>query len=215
MSVPLVIIMSAISTKLSAFLFPGLTWKIATENKELFLTFDDGPHPLITPKVLNILDEYNAKATFFCVGENVQKHPEAYAEIISRGHQTGNHTFNHLKGWETSAKEYLDNIRKCNELVPSALFRPPHGRILPGQVRQLKKEGYQVVMWSVLARDYQQNSDKKNLLQKVLAQTKAGSIIVFHDSEKAAENMLYMLPEFLAHFSEKGYAFNVIEQQRT
>ncbi len=214
MSLPLSAIMSAISTKLSAFIFPGLTWKIPTESNELFLTFDDGPHPVVTPKVLNILDEYNAKATFFCVGDNVQKHPKVYAEIISRGHLTGNHTYNHVKGWETKKTAYLHNVQKCSKLSLPRLFRPPYGRITPAQIRLLKKTGYHIVMWDVLTRDYRENSNWKKLLHKALTKTKPGSIIVFHDSEKAAENMLYMLPEFLAHFSGKGYVFNAIDPQR-
>jgi peptidoglycan/xylan/chitin deacetylase (PgdA/CDA1 family) len=203
--------MSTLSTKIASLVFPGLTWKFPSRNKELFLTFDDGPHPVVTPKVLNILDEYKAKATFFCVGENVQKHPETYARILERGHRTGNHTFNHLKGWKTEKTEYLDNIRKCDELIDSRLFRPPHGRITSKQARMVVSSGYQIIMWSVLTKDYRQNGNREKLLQKAIRHTKPGSVVVFHDSEKAAENMLWMLPGFLAYFSEKGFVFKVVD----
>jgi len=203
--------MSTFSTKITSLVFPGLTWELPSGNNELFLTFDDGPHPVITPKVLNILDAYEAKATFFCVGENVQKHPETYAHIIERGHRTGNHTFNHMKGWGTEKTEYLDNIRKCRELVDSDLFRPPHGRITKKQAEILLASAYKIVMWSVLTKDYQQNSNREKLLQNAIRKTEPGSIIVFHDSEKAAENMLFLLPRFLEYFSGKGYVFKVID----
>ncbi len=202
--------MSTISTKITSMVFPELLWKFPSRNKELFLTFDDGPHPVITPKVLNILDAYEAKATFFCVGENVQKYPETYARILERGHRTGNHTFNHLRGWGTEKTEYLDNIRKCRELVDSDLFRPPHGRITKKQAEILLASGYKIVMWSVLTKDYQQNSNREKLLQNAIRKTEPGSIIVFHDSEKAAENMLFLLPRFLEYFSGKGYVFKAI-----
>ena len=199
--------MRIFSVNLLHLLFPDFTWKIPTKMKKLFLTFDDGPHPVITSKVLNILDEYNAKATFFCVGENVKEHPEIYKEILLKGHQTGNHTYNHLKGWNTATKSYIESIQRCKQLVISDLFRPPHGRITYKQVKALKKEGYRIIMWSVLTRDYNKGADKNGLLKRAIFKTKLGSIIVFHDSEKAEENLFYLLPKFLDHYARKGYSF--------
>lgn len=193
--------------RISAMLFPGLIWKLPAGKNEIYLTFDDGPHPVITPKVLNILDGYNAKATFFCVGENVQKYPETYAEIISRGHQTGNHTHNHVKGWKTQREKYLQNVHQCNRVVSSQLFRPPHGQITPPLARLLNKEGYKTVMWDVLTKDYSQRSVTEKRLQRAIHKTRDGSVVVFHDSDKAALHMLKILPEFLAHFSAKGFSF--------
>jgi len=202
--------MKQFSLIFSSLFFPGLTWKIPSKTKNIFLTFDDGPHPEITPKVLNILDAYDAKATFFCVGENVKKHQETYREIISRGHQTGNHTFHHLKGWSTPAKAYLNDVVKCSKHLESMLFRPPYGKITPLQINTLKKEGFNIVMWSVLTGDYKINANQKKLLKNAIKRTQPGSIIVFHDSEKAASNLMYLLPRFLEHFSKKGYLFKVI-----
>ena len=202
--------MSIFSVNLLHVLFPDFTWKIPTKMKKLFLTFDDGPHPVITSKVLNILDEYNAKATFFCVGENVKEHPEIYKEILLKGHQTGNHTYNHLKGWNTATKSYIESIQRCKQLVNSDLFRPPHGRITYKQVKALKKEGYRIIMWSVLTKDYNKTSNKDRLLKRAISKTRSGSIIVFHDNEKAEENLFYLLPKFLDHFTGKGYSFELI-----
>ncbi len=194
----------------SSFFFPGLTWKILSKTKRLYLTFDDGPHPEITPKVLNILEAYDAKATFFCVGENVNKYKDTYHEILNCGHQTGNHTYHHLNGWKTTTKEYIKDISMCSEQLDSKLFRPPHGKITPRQINMLKKQGFSIVMWSVLTRDYKTNVNKKNLLKKAIKRTQPGSIIVFHDSEKAADNLLYILPPFLEHFANEGYSFKII-----
>ena len=195
---------------LSGFLFPGLTWKKPPKNKQLYLTFDDGPHPVITPKVLNILDVYDAKATFFCVGENVKNNGDTYQEILKRGHKTGNHSFHHLNGWKTPNKDYISNVKMCAEHVQSSLFRPPHGRIKPKQIKVLRKEGYSIIMWTVLTKDYKENGDQKKMLKIAIKKTNPGSIIVFHDSEKAADNLLYMLPEFLEYFTRKGYTFKTL-----
>jgi len=202
--------MRIFSVNLLHVFFPGLTWKIPTKTKKLFLTFDDGPHPVITSKVLNILDEYNAKATFFCIGENVKNHPKIYNEILIKGHQTGNHTYNHLRGWNTTTTKYLENIQKCSQLVNSDLFRPPHGRISYRQIKALKKEGYRIIMWSVLTKDYYKTGHKNRLLKRAIRKTRSGSIIVFHDSKKAEENLFYLLPKFLDHFTGKGYLFELL-----
>lgn len=191
------------------FLLPGLVWKVKTDKKEIFLTFDDGPHPKITQQVLDILDRFNAKATFFCVGENVEKHPEIYAEVLRRGHKTGNHTFNHLKGWTSNKQDYIHNIAKCKNVVESDLFRPPYGRIGLTQIFEVKKE-YKIVMWSVLSRDFDRKISQKKCLTNVLRHSKPGSIVVFHDSEKSAQKMLFTLPKFLDHFSKQGFRFPVL-----
>lgn len=191
---------------LGKILYPQLLWSMPAGEKKIYVTFDDGPHPEITPKVLNILDMFHAKATFFCVGHNVEKYPETYREIIKQGHQVGNHTFSHLKGWESLDNEYFKNIEKCRHLVDSGLFRPPHGRIKRSQIKFLKNK-YKIIMWSVLSYDFSQKVSKQKCLQISLKYTKAGSIIVFHDSEKAADKMLYALPLFLAHFQNKGFVF--------
>ena len=201
--------MNARATYVLKFLFPQLIWEIKTDNKEIFLTFDDGPHPEITARVLDILDDYQAKASFFCVGHNVEKFPETYKEIITRGHQTANHSFNHLNGWKTPRQVYYDNIEKCATLVDSKLFRPPYGRISLKQVANLKQK-YSIVMWSVLSVDFSKKITPEQCFHNSIKYTKTGSIVVFHDSEKAAENLLYALPRFLDHFKKLGYNFVVI-----
>lgn len=192
------------------YFLPQLSWEISTREKIIYLTFDDGPHPDITPKVIEILDQYNAKATFFCVGENVRKYPDTYEKVIIKGHQTGNHTFNHLNGWKTSSKEYYHNIEKCAELVNSSLFRPPYGKIKPAHIPYLKMQ-YRIIMWSVLTEDYDNKISPEKCLDKSKRHTGPGSIVVFHDSLKASKNMLYALPRFLAHFSEQGFRFHTLK----
>lgn len=185
---------------------PSLTWKVNTTDHVLYLTFDDGPHPAITPQVIRLLDQYQARATFFCVGENVTKYPETFQQIIASGHATGNHTHNHLKGWNTPTEAYLDNIGKAAQVIPSRLFRPPYGRISPGQIARLKKE-YTIVMWSILTRDYEPSLNRERAAKAILQHSGPGDIVVFHDSEKAAANMFYLLEKVLEHFSNLGYTF--------
>lgn len=188
-------------------LLPQLTWEVKTKEKKIFLTFDDGPHPEITPRVMDILDEYGAKATFFCVGENIDKYPEVYRLLLKRGHKTGNHTYNHLNGWKTPRDEYYDNIEKCNRLVDSPLFRPPYGRISLRHIPYLKMK-YRIIMWSVLSLDFSNKVSPEQCLHNSVKNTKPGSIVVFHDSPKAAENMFYALTGFLEHFQKQGYIFS-------
>jgi len=172
----------------------------------IYLTFDDGPIPEVTPRVLEILDRYRIKATFFCVGENVSKHPDIYEMVLAHGHATGNHTFHHLKGWKTEQQTYLDDVRHCSEFVKSNLLRPPYGRIAKGQIMQLK-DHYKIIMYSVLTGDYDKRLRKERVLNNALRYTRSGSIVVFHDSLKAADRMLYALPLFIEYFLKKGYTF--------
>jgi len=189
----------------------SLTWKIKSEPNKLFITFDDGPIPEITPDVLDILSRYQAKATFFMVGENAARYPDLAERIIEDGHSIGNHTFNHLNGTKVSNQAYYKNIDKAAEVIDSKLFRPPYGRIRPRQILELKKS-YQIVLWSVLSGDFDKNTGPEKCLNNVLKHAKSGSIIVFHDSLKAKENMLYALEGTLAHFSKKGFEFLAINQ---
>ncbi len=187
----------------------NLTWELPARAGEIFLTFDDGPIPEITPQVLDILKQYQAKATFFCVGDNVLKHPDVYQQVLEAGHTTGNHTFHHLNGWKTPLIEYLADIEKCSQLVKSSLFRPPYGRIKPSYIQSIKPD-YQIIMWSVLSGDFDVDSSPEKVLDNALQHTTDGSIVVFHDSLKAADRLFYALPGFLKHFSDKGYKFSAI-----
>ncbi len=186
------------------------TWRIPTEDKVIYLTFGDGPIPEVTPWVLETLKFFNAKATFFCVGDNVKKHPSVFRQVINEGHAVGNHTFSHLNGWNAENISFFHNIRECAKLVKSSLFRPPYGRLTPQQTQFLSRH-YEIVMWDVLSGDFDQNITKEECLSNVIAATKKGSIIVFHDSMKAAERMKYALPKVLEHFSAKGYRFESLK----
>ncbi len=189
--------------------YPSLLWWMPAGNKRLYLTFDDGPHPVVTPQVLDILAKYDARATFFCIGKNVEKHPEVYHEILAQGHRTGNHSYHHINGWQTSLKVYYENAILCRNLVDSTLFRPPYGRITPSQIQTLKKE-FTIVMWSVLSYDFDHETSPGQCIDYVLNNTKDGAIIVFHDSKKAAPNLLKALPVILPHFSKLGYSFETL-----
>lgn len=196
--------------RVAAKIFKDLVWHFAGCENELFLTFDDGPTPEITPWVLDTLKRYNAKATFFCVGENVLNNPEIYRRIIDDGHAVGNHSFSHLKGWNTTTKSYIDDIIKAKEFIKTNLFRPPYGRIKPAQSFELKKDFY-IIMWDVLSKDYDESIDKQKCLNYVLNHSEEGSIIVFHDTCKAKKNLEFVLPKVLEHYSEKGFIFKAIE----
>jgi len=189
-----------------------LTWDMPPAGKRIYLTFDDGPVPEVTPQVLQILKGFDAKATFFCVGDNVNKHPELFTEINADGHAVGNHTFNHLKAWKTPAGEYLRNVEQCRQMFESRLFRPPYGQITPYLIHQLRKN-YQIILWSVLSGDFDQNIPPEKCLQTIIRLTKPGSIVVFHDSIKAGRNMLHALPLFLEHFKERGFEFENLNIQ--
>jgi peptidoglycan/xylan/chitin deacetylase (PgdA/CDA1 family) len=188
------------------------TWDFFGAKKAIYLTFDDGPHPTATPFVLNELDKYNAKATFFCIGKNVIEQPDIYNKIISAGHAVGNHTFNHLNGWKTGNSEYVENILEAETCITSDLFRPPYGKVKKAQVKLLhaSNPNFRVIMWSVLSGDFDKNKTPEQCLKNVIKNTKSGSIIVFHDSDKAFKNLEYSLPLVLEYFSEKGYRFEKI-----
>ncbi len=173
-----------------------LVWDIKTDEDVIFLTFDDGPVPRVTPKVLDILDEYGAKATFFCVGENIEKYPHIFQDIIDRGHAVGNHTYSHENGWKTSQYNYLKSYLKCRELSGSDIFRPPFGRISRQQVKAIKRQST-IVMWDVLSGDFDPDCSKEQCLDNVMSHSESGSIVVFHDSIKAKDRLLYALPKML------------------
>ncbi len=172
--------------------------------KSVYITFDDGPHPSITPWVLDQLDIYGYKAIFFCIGANVQKNHELYLEILKRGHQVGNHTFHHLSGFKSNNKNYFNNIQYCSEWVKSELFRPPHGHLNPIQIRYLKKK-YRIIMWSLLAEDWNPKLNCKRKIENLKALTKPGDIVVFHDSEKAQKNLEYLLPNYLQYLRDANF----------
>lgn len=187
-----------------------LTWKIPVENNEIFLTFDDGPHPAITPFVLNCLRQRNAKATFFCIGKNVLQYPEIFRQIIDEGHKIGNHTHNHLNGWKTRDASYFENIILAKKYIDSNLFRPPYGKITRFQIQQLLPV-FNIIMWDVLSGDFDANLSPQKCLHNVLSNTRPGSVIVFHDSEKAFPRLEYALPKALDYFFEKKYLMKAID----
>jgi len=210
--------------------FSDYTWNIITDKKEIYLTFDDGPIPEITPWVLNALKKYQAKATFFCIGDNIKKYPQIFQQILKENHRIGNHTFNHLNGWKTNPQTYLNNIEITekvfksetknknghndihkqatnNQQLTTNLFRPPYGRIRSKQSRLLINKGYQILMWDVLSGDFDQNISEEVCYQNVIKNVQNGSIVVFHDSKKAFKKLGYTLPKVLKYFTERGYTF--------
>ena len=186
-----------------------LVWNVETKRREVFITFDDGPHPDITPWVLDQLDKYDAKGTFFCVGDNISKYREIFDLIIERGHSVGNHTMNHLNGWKTEVDEYVLNVDACQKHHDFTMLRPPYGKISKGQVGALK-DRFSLVMWDVLSADFDQSIDGEKCTQNVLKNVHPGAIIVFHDSEKAESNLRYALPKVLESLTNERYAFTAL-----
>jgi len=202
-------------------LYPSFVWKIDTDEKVLYLTFDDGPHETATPFVLDELKKYNAKATFFCIGNNVVQHRNIYERILAEGHAVGNHTFHHLNGWKTKDEDYINDINQAAKEIDSNLFRPPYGRIkrsqwskLNGQTKQepftFHHSPFTVIMWDVLSGDFDTDIQPQKCLANVLYHSKKGGIIVFHDSNKAWDRMSYALPRVLEHFTGEGYQFKAL-----
>lgn len=191
-------------------LYPETIWRIPRKYKTVYLTFDDGPVPEVTPWVLNILDHYNIKATFFCVGDNVARHKELYQEILNRGHLTGNHTQNHIQGMKFRTKNYLKNVEAANTLINSPLFRPPHGHMRFRQKVALQKAGYHIIMWDVVSRDYSRKLTPDEVFENVKKYTRNGSIIVFHDSLKAQRNLKEVLPKAIEWLLAEGYQIKKI-----
>ena len=191
-------------------IFPNYIWDIPSNEKVIYLTFDDGPTLEITNWVLSELQKYNAKATFFCIGKNIDNHPNIIENIINEGHVVGNHTQNHLNGWKTKTQRYVSDVISSSST--ELLFRPPYGKVRRKQATALRKLGYQIIMWDVLSADFDHNISKEKCLSNVLENTRSGSIVVFHDSEKAFEKLKYVLPRVLKYFTEKGFEFATVQK---
>ena len=192
-------------------LFGLFTWQGQARGKRVYLTFDDGPIPEVTPWVLDVLAEYDARATFFCVGENVGRYPTLFRRLLNDGHAVGNHTHNHLSGWDTDVDAYLANVDACADLVESRLFRPPYGRLSPRKAYRLRQD-YRIVMWDVLSGDFDTDLTGRECTRNVLDNVRPGSIIVFHDSLKAEANLRYALPRVLGALHRQGYCFEALSQ---
>ncbi|MGC1632081.1 MAG: polysaccharide deacetylase family protein [Gelidibacter sp.] len=211
-------------------IFPKYVWNMPDDQKVIYLTFDDGPTPEITQWTLDLLKSYNAEATFFCIGNNIQKHPQIFKDILKDGHVVGNHTFHHLKGWKTDTDAYIEDVLKTQEVMSaefrvqsengvkyssfithnSKLFRPPYGKIKSSQGKQLLKLGYKIIMWDVLAFDWKNGLSEEQCATNVISKAGPGSIVVFHDSLKASTRMKYALAKTLEHFSKEGYQFKTL-----
>lgn len=196
------------------FIFPKLLWSMPKQDKAaLYLTFDDGPVPEITAWVLDLLKKYEAKATFFCIGRNAENNPEIYQRILEEGHAVGNHSYNHLNGWKTPKNTYVDNVVQCGSIVKSKLFRPPYGRISLNQISALQKINYKIVMWDVIAGDFDEKLSEEKCLRNILHFSKNGTILVLHDSKKAFPRLSYVLPRLLEHYSKLGFEFKPLKTQ--
>lgn len=193
---------------LIAKIYRNQTWRFSDVSKTIYLTFDDGPTPEITPWVISCLKEYNAKATFFCIGKNLKQQPAIHTQIVREGHCIGNHTFDHLNGWKSTNEDYYKSVSKTQALISNSnLFRPPYGRIKSSQTKFLITEGYQIIMWSILSGDFDKNQTPEQCATRVMSKSRNGDIIVFHDSVKAFENLKIALPKVLEYFSGLGYQF--------
>lgn len=202
------------------WLFPKYVWDIPNMENKIYLTFDDGPIPEVTEWVLELLKKEEIKATFFCIGDNIKKNPDVFRKVISDGHSIGNHTFNHLKGWNSSTEDYLKNTILCEEAIhlnsevkdqKSKIFRPPYGKIKPSQSRKLRKLGYKIIMWDVLSVDYDKEISPEQCFENIIKNTVSGSIIASHDSIKAFKNLEYALPKAIKYLKNKGFVFEKID----
>jgi peptidoglycan/xylan/chitin deacetylase (PgdA/CDA1 family) len=197
-------------------IYPSYIWDIRTDKKEIYLTFDDGPHPQITDFVLEQLRSYNAKATFFCIGKNVTENPDVYKRILENGHMVGNHTHNHLNGWATNDEIYLNDIAEAAKQIDSDLFRPPYGRITSYQAKCLPKamgiSASKIIMWSILSGDFDTKISSEKIISKVLKYAKPGAIIVFHDSKKGFSHLKNILPQILESLHKMGFSFGSLEK---
>lgn len=193
-------------------LFPRFVWEIPAADKVVYLTFDDGPTPEITEWVLKQLEDFNAKATFFCIGNNIANNPGIYKKVVDSGHAIGNHTFNHLNGWKTDFDTYIDNVAKCEQLMPEnrKLFRPPYGKLKRRQANALLKMGYRIIMWDILSADFDRAVTKEKCLGNVTKNIRPGSVIIFHDSVKAFPSLEFALPKTLQFLQDNGYRCDII-----
>ncbi len=194
--------------------YPNRIWQMPNNHKVIYLSFDDGPHQHITPQVLSMLEDYQAKASFFCVGDNVRKYPEVFSNIIQRGHAVGNHSFHHLNGWKTDKQAYVNDIVKANALIQSNLFRPPYGRLKSNQAKTLISHGYEIVMWTLLSSDYDDQLSKEKCTERLLKTIRPGAIVLFHDSDKAKRNMIYALERLLYEGTRQGYRFEALPYKK-
>jgi peptidoglycan/xylan/chitin deacetylase (PgdA/CDA1 family) len=197
-------------------MFRNYIWDIPNTQNKIYLTFDDGPTPKVTTWVLDQLKRNGVKATFFCIGKNIDNEPSLFSQIIKEGHSIGNHTFNHQNGWKTETEKYLENCLKCEDSIlnlnyKSKIFRPPYGKIKPAQSKRLRQLGYKIIMWDVLSGDYDKKITPEKCLNNVLLNVESGSIIVFHDSIKAFQNLEYVLPKCLAILKQRGFIFDIID----
>ncbi len=198
-------IIPALIPRMVTWLFPNRVWQIPTAQKEIFLSFDDGPHPRITPLVLDMLASHGAKASFFCIGDQVKRFPGIYQRILDEGHAIGNHTFHHLNGWKTNDADYLTNITEAALCIDSRLFRPPYGRIKGSQARAIVAKGFKTIMWTVLSGDYDAKLNPAQCANRVLENIEPGFIFLFHDAEKAEKNMLFALEKLLEACKIQGF----------
>ncbi|HEX2394654.1 MAG TPA: polysaccharide deacetylase family protein [Bacteroidales bacterium] len=187
------------------WIYPGIMWDIRDVKPSVYLSFDDGPTPVVTDSVLTELNRFNSHATFFCIGRNVERHPDIYERIVRAGHSTGNHTYSHLKGWYTPDKQYYDDIQLAAQLINSSLYRPAYGMITPAQLKFLSAS-YRIVLWDIMSYDFDYNTSPEQCLNNVIRHARPGSIIVFHDSLKAADKISYALPRVLEFFKNKSWA---------
>jgi len=186
--------------------YPGAHWRMSKKEKKIYLTFDDGPVPGVTTEALSVLRKSGVKATFFCVGENVQRHPEIFQQIVAEGHSVGNHTMHHIDGWKHSWFDYMRDVKECSALFQTKLFRPPYGHMRRSQFRTLARR-CKVIMWDVLTYDFDKTYASEHCLELAISNSREGSIVVFHDSEKAKERMLYALPRYIEEMLSRGFTF--------